>query len=71
MKTVCMDYEEDWKHEDGVYGTKGQDRILDSSWCKLPEFIFYRELWMMKVPAVKNYYSRLWRKRKAQRHNCV
>ena len=27
MKTVYMGYEKDWKHEDGVYGNKGQDHI--------------------------------------------
>ena len=44
VKTVTQDYEEDWKHEDGVHESKGPDRPLNSSWCKLPEFISYKEL---------------------------
>ena len=69
-RTITQDCEEDWKHEDIVYGSKGQNHPLNSSWCKLPEFISYKELWMMKVPAVKNYYSRLWIRLEEWRH-CV
>ena len=84
-RTIIQEYEEDWKHEDIVYESKGQDHPLvvfflpestimvivdaaelNSSWRKLPEFISYKELWMMKVPAVKNYYSKLWRRLEAQ-----
>ena len=43
-RTIVQDYEENWKHEHIVYGNKGQDHPLNSSWCKLPEFISYKEL---------------------------
>ena len=61
-RTITQDYEELFlkimKHEDIMYGNNNLDHPLNSSWCKLPEFISYKELWTMKVPAVKNYYSR-------------
>jgi hypothetical protein len=44
VKNYYLDYEEDWKHEDGVHGSKGQDNPFNSSWCKLPEFISHKEL---------------------------
>ena len=66
-RTITWDYVEDWKHEDGVHGSKGQYDPYNSCWCKLPEFISYKEPWMMKVPAVKNYYSGLWRRLEAWR----
>ena len=43
-KTIIQDYQEDWKHKAIVYVSKGQDHLLNSSWCELPEFISYREL---------------------------
>ena len=29
----------DWKHESIVYGSKGQDHPLNSTWCRLPTSI--------------------------------
>ena len=46
LSRTSQDYEEDWKHEDSVHGSKGQDNPLNSSWCKLLEVISYKELHM-------------------------
>ena len=43
-RTFNQSYEEDWKPEDFVYGSKGQNHPQNSSWCKLPQFISYKGL---------------------------
>ena len=44
VKEYYSDCQKDWKHKAILYGSKGQDLLPNSSWCKLPEFTSYREL---------------------------
>ena len=71
QELFTQDCEEDLKHEDNVYESKGQYHLLKSSWCKLPEFISYKELWMMKVLAVKNYLLKIVKKIGSMKTLCV